>query len=136
MKIVQFVPVTLSIVLIAFSYFGYACAESKQCFAAPFFWDATFSFLEPLQIYMQIILIPAITIIFIREEIFQSWLRLAAWFIPISLLIIFVTPVTSNSWMPLFFVSREEMAFATGILFTAVSLILIAWKYFSFRHRV
>ena len=124
-KITQFIPVTLAVVFIAFTYFGYACADSKNCFAASFFWDNTFSFLEPIQIYLWIVLVPFIVVIFVNETIFQSWLRLAKWFVPLSLLLIFITPVTSNSWMPIFFVSREDIAWATGGVFSIISLILI-----------
>lgn len=132
-KIIQFIPVTLAVIFIAFTYFGYACADSKNCFAASFFWDNTFSFLEPMQIYLWAVLIPSIIAIFVNETIFNSWLRLAAWFVPLSLIVIFITPVTSNSWMPLFFISREEVSWYLGIAFSAVSLILIIYKYFSLR---
>lgn len=133
-KIIQFIPAALSIVFIAFSYLGFACAESKQCFASSFFWDNTFSFLEPMQIYLWAVLAPFIIAIFVKETVFKSWLRLATWFVPLALIIIFITPVTSNSWMPIFFISREEIAWYLGILFSIISLVLIIWKWF-FAHR-
>lgn len=133
MKITQFIPVILVVIFVAFTYFGYVCADSKNCFAASFFWDNTFSFLEPIQIYLWVVLVPSIVAIFVNETTFQSWLRLARWFVPPSLVIIFITPVTSNSWMPIFFVSREEVSWYLGILFSTISLILIIWKWWKSR---
>jgi len=132
-KITQTIPAVLALILIAFSYFGYGCAEAKQCFAASFFWDNTFSLLEPIKIYGLFIFIPSIVVIFVEKEVFNSWLRLATWLVPISALIIFVTPVTSNSWMPLYFISREEVAWYLGILFATLSLLLITWKFIALR---
>jgi len=82
---------------------------------------------------MWVVFIPAAVVIFVKKEFFDSWLRLAAWLVPVSLLIIFITPVTSNSWMPLYFVSREEMAWYLGLLLAATSLLLVLWKWFSAR---
>lgn len=88
---------------------------------------------EPVLLFTICVLPIALILVFVSREMFQSWLRLATWFVPLSLVIIFITPVTSNSWMPIFFVSREEIAWYLGILFAAISLVLILWKYFAAR---
>jgi len=35
--------------------------------------------------------------------------------------------------MPLYFVSREEMAWYLGLFFAAASLLLVLWKWFATR---
>lgn len=64
-----------------------------------------------------------------HEEIFFTWLRLAYWWIPLSVLIIFTTPTTDHSWAiggP----SRDSVTWFLSGLFFVISLILIAWKHF------
>lgn len=132
-KIVQFVPIILSILLIAFSYFAGKCGVTETCAYYTNFGPYAMSVLEPSLLFTFCLLPIAIILMFVPRTIFQSWFRFAMWFVPLSVVLIAITPVTSNSWMPLFFISREEVSWYLGALFAVISLILIIWKYFSAR---
>lgn len=132
-KLTQFIPAILALSAIGFRYFSRWCVDSISSCYGTWLHSITFTITKPLFFFALIFLPVALILIFVSREVFQSWLRLAKWFVPLSLLLIFITPVTSNSWMPIFFVSREDMAWATGGLFAVVSLILIIWRYFTAR---
>ena len=127
-KIIQFIPAILALLAIGFRYFGIWCVYSvNACYGGPI--HQMFPYIiTPLFLFALAFLPIAIILAFVSRVVFQSWLRLATWFVPLSLVIIFITPVTSNSWMPIFFVSREDMAWATGGLFAVISLVLILWR--------
>ena len=134
-KIIQFIPALLALLFVGFRYFSQWCISSGNfCYRTVI--DQTFLYtINPVYFYAVPLLLVAIILAFVPRTIFNSWLRLAAWFVPLSLIIIFITPVTSNSWMPIFFVSREEISLYLGIAFSAVSIILVIYKYLSLRRR-
>src|SRR3989344_2082165 len=134
-KISQFIPIILAILAIGFRYFSNWCIDSVSGCYGTLVSHISLSFTKPVFFFAIAFLPIAIILAFVSRTIFQSWLRLATWFVPLSILIIFITPVTSNSWMPIFFVSREDMAWATGGLFAVISLVLILWRYFSARRK-
>lgn len=65
-----------------------------------------------------------------RDEVYRAWLRLASIWIPLSMLGIFLAPEYSGQLLPLFPVTKSSVAFVSAILFGAISLLIIAWKYF------
>ena len=66
----------------------------------------------------------------------MSWLYFAAWWLPLSAVLIALTPTWSNSWFDLYPLVKEDMALYTASLFTAISLILIVWKQFNLGKRL
>src|SRR3989344_4320472 len=64
-----------------------------------------------------------------RDEVYRAWLRFAQWWIPLSMLLIFLAPEYTSDWM--FPVVKGTVAFFSSILFLIISLLLIAWKYFT-----
>jgi len=132
-KIIQYVPALLVLLAIGFRYFSNWCIGPENfCYRTVI--DQIFLYtINPAYFFALPFLLAAFVLVFVPRTIFSSWLRLATWLVPISALIIFVTPVTSNSWMPLYFISREEVAWYLGILFALISLILIIWKQYGYR---
>ncbi len=124
-KIIQLTPIILVLFAIGLRYFSRWCVDSIPACYGTWLHSITFTFTKPIFFFAMAFLPIALILAFVSRTIFQSWLRLAIWFVPLSLLIIFITPVTSNSWMPLFFVSREEVSWYLGVLFAALSLLLI-----------
>lgn len=90
--------------------------------ADAFFWDVTFSILQPLYLYSLVTLPLAIVLIFVKEKVFNSWLRFALWWIPLSIFFIAITQVSSNSWFPLYSIVREDTAWFFGVLFSVISI--------------
>ena len=78
-------------------------------------------------------LIPAAILSFCRAQIFNSWIKLISWWMPISVLLIIVIPEGSNDWFNPFFVGKEDVTWLMSGLFLLISLVLIAWKSFPFR---
>lgn len=66
-----------------------------------------------------------------REEIYKTWFYFARWWVPLSMLLVLISPEYSNDWM--FPIEKGSVAFVTSLLFTVISLILIAWKWFVLR---
>jgi hypothetical protein len=88
---------------------------------------------EPLFSYSLVFLPASLALLFVRKETFNSWLRFARWWILLSFVLILITPTSSNTWMPLYSVDKEIITWIMAILFTLISLILIAVKSFSLR---
>ena len=62
-----------------------------------------------------------------KEQTFRSWVRFVAWWVPLSMLLIFITPTTTHSWAvggP----TRESITWLMDGLSLAISLILIIKK--------
>ena len=68
-----------------------------------------------------------------RDEIYQSWFRFAMWWIPLSMFSILIAPSYSSDWM--FPIDKGRVAFFSSLVFTLISLILIAYKSFSLRKK-
>ena len=82
----------------------------------------------PLYFFSLFSLPIVIVLAFVPREIFKSWLKLAAWAIPLAIIFIASTPVIDTSLLPF---SRSDAARLAGGVFSATSLVLIIWKYFS-----
>ncbi|OGG40588.1 hypothetical protein A2118_03155 [Candidatus Kaiserbacteria bacterium GWA2_50_9] len=66
-----------------------------------------------------------------RDEVYRAWLRFAQVWVPLSMLFIFLAPEYTSDWM--FPVVKGTVAFFSSLLFLIISLIIIAWKYFTTR---
>jgi hypothetical protein len=81
---------------------------------------------EPLYRMSVAIFIPLFVLLFTSQSITSVWFRFARWWLPLSVILILITPTSSNTWMPLYSVDKEMMTWIMGGLFTLISLILIA----------
>ena len=76
----------------------------------------------------------AIILMVVSRSIFNSWLKLAAWMIPLSVLFIAVTPVNfTGIGIDFFPFYRDDAARLAGGVFAGVSLVLITWKFIAAR---
>ena len=71
---------------------------------------------------------------FLREEVFRAWLRFAYVWIPLSLVIIYLsTGWTGGGFGIPNVLDQETVAIILSGLFIVISLLLILWKYFATR---
>lgn len=98
--------------------------------------DSTISGIgEPLLIFSILLVIFFSIFLFLKKNIFNSWLRFAAWWVPLSIILIAITPETSNSWMPLYFIGKNTVTIIMAGFFAFVSLLLITLKSFQARNK-
>lgn len=67
----------------------------------------------------------SILVYFLRDEVFQSWIRFALWWIPLSMLF---TLVFQDQHGQLISSTKQMVSFFMAVLFTAISLTLIIYK--------
>ena len=129
-KSVQILPVVFALLAIGFGNFSQWCSVAgNPCFRTlidRIIPDVTY----PLYFFALYFLPIAIILIFVSRQVFNSWLKFAAWGVPLAILFIWATPVSSNALLA---VVRDDAARLAGITFTVISLLFIAWKYFSLR---
>ena len=89
---------------------------------------------------MGVIFLPAlplavisILVYFLRDEIFQSWIRFTLWWIPLSMLF---TLVFQDQHGQLISSTKQMVSFFMAVLFTAISLTLIIYKSRQLRQKV
>jgi len=71
---------------------------------------------------------------FLREEVFRAWLRFAYWWIPVSLVFIYLAGGWSGGGFGIPAVLDQEfVSLILSGLFVLISLLLIAYKYFASR---
>lgn len=77
------------------------------------------------------IIIIWLLLIFVREEVFRAWIRFAYWWIPLSVIVIFLAAGSGGgSWgIPNIF-DQETVSFILSGLFALISLLIILWKHF------
>ena len=127
-KIIQVIPALLALVAIGFRYFSQWCIDSiSLCYGTWIHWIAL-PIIKPLYFFSLFLLPIVIILAFVPREIFKSWLKFVAWAIPLTIIFIAMTPVIDNSLLSF---SRSDAARLAGGVFSAASLLLILWKYFS-----
>ena len=61
-----------------------------------------------------------------RNEVYETWFRFARWWIPLSMLLIIISPEYQSDFMdPLF---KGSVAIITSAIFVIVSAIIIVYK--------
>lgn len=134
-KIIQSIPALLALVVIGFSYFSQWCTGIGQICYRTILDQMIPEVTYPLYFFSLYFLPVALILIFVSRATFKSWLKLAVWMIPLAFIFIATQPV---SWdgigINFIFISRDDMARYTAEIFSIISLILIIWKYFVARH--
>lgn len=130
-KTTQIIPFLIALLGFAFAPVSYWCIYSNGYCYATWVHHIYPYFTNPLYSFSFVFLIVAIFLVFIPRNIFNSWLKLAAWTIPLAIIFIASTPVIDTSLLPF---SRDDAARLAGGVFAAASIILIVWKHFSTRH--
>lgn len=124
-RIIQFIPFAITLLLVGFRYFSLWCTDfGHLCYRTwidRIFIDA----INPICLFSIFFLPIAIILIFISRGTFNAWLKLAAWAIPLSIFYIATTPAVDTSFLPF---HRDDAARLAGGVFATVSLILIIWR--------
>lgn len=137
MKIsIKYFPLFLVILFISIDRFAVYCLNATSCLFSNSIWPIFFVVIKPLYLFSLIFTITAFVLAFVSIKIFNSWLRFAMWWLPLSVILIAITPSTSNSWMPLYFIGKDTVALVMSALFTLISLVIIVWKQFGLRKKL
>ncbi len=131
-RVTQIIPAVLALAVIGFRYYSQWCiTASLTCYGAWEHWiylgvtSPTFFF----SVYFAPI---ALLLIFIPKAIFKSWLKFAAWALPLAFLDIASTPVYGAmqgfGMMPSG-PGRDDAARSDGQLFLIISLIIIVFGF-------
>jgi len=125
-KITQSIPALLALLIIGFRYFSQWCIGAEQiCFRTLL--DRMYLYITNPVFYFAIFFLPvAIILAFVSRGVFNSWLRLALWAIPLSILYIAIIPDSNpGAYMDFFPFYRDDAARVAGGIFAALSLVLI-----------
>ena len=88
---------------------------------------------EPLFFVSSSLLIVALFLLFVRDQIFIAWLTFAKWWIPLTIVLIVISPTDgSGAFFPAFS-SKELTSIWMSSLFVVISLILITYKHFTLK---
>lgn len=87
---------------------------------------------ENLLVFVVLLLFSLITYK-MRDEVYRAWLRFSYFWIPLSMVLILLSPEYSGGYIPLYSITKSSVAFVSSLLFVIISLTIIAWKYFSTR---
>ncbi len=128
-KIVQVIPVVLVLTAIGFRYFSLWCIFTTQICYGTTVSNISLTVTKPLYLFSLYLLPIAIILVFIPRSVFNSWLKFAAWALPLSFLYIASTEVSSaRMGIDFFPFYRDDAARLAGQIFTGVSLALVAIK--------
>ncbi|OGZ10747.1 MAG: hypothetical protein A3C93_05520 [Candidatus Lloydbacteria bacterium RIFCSPHIGHO2_02_FULL_54_17] len=93
------------------------------------------TFVEPLFFISGALLITVGPLLLVRDEVFSTWLKFAKWWLPLSLVLIILSPTDgSSAFFPALF-SKELTSMWMGGLFVAISLLLIGVKSLQLRKK-
>ncbi len=128
-KIAQFVPLVLALLSLGLVRFGQWCTtEGQACFRTEL--DRMFPYvITPLYFFALYSLPLVVVLAIVPRRAFISWLKLAAWALPLAFIFVASQPVVAS------FLStdRDDSARLAAQIFTVLSLSLVAWKYYASR---
>lgn len=129
-RITQCIPTILVFGIVGYNYFSLWCIfTTKICYGTTIS-HISLTIAQPLYFFSLFSLPIAIILIFVSRNIFNSWLKLAAWMVPLLLVFIATQPVNATHILS---TNRDDAARLAGGVFAAASLILIIWKSFAAR---
>ncbi|KND46947.1 MAG: hypothetical protein AB199_00765 [Parcubacteria bacterium C7867-004] len=89
-------------------------------------------FVTPYYLFSAAFVIPSVILLVVSDSAFKAWFKFARWWLPLSLLLILLTPdYNSNAFFVIFDYSKLATAQFMAICFTAISLIIIAYRSFT-----
>jgi len=133
-KITQAVPFLITLLGIESAPVSYWCIYSNGYCYSTWIHHIYPYFTNPLYNFSIFFLIVAIILIFVQHSVFKSWLKFAAWAIPLAIILVALTPVNSNAFMDFFPFYRDDAARLAGEVFSGLSLLLIVWKSIAIRN--
>ena len=94
---------------------------------------ATLSSVETILLPVIPLFLVYIVVAFARIEVYESWFRFARWWIPLSMILIFISPeYPQGIYDP---VQKGSVALVMSALFALISIAIIIWKYFATRSK-
>ncbi|MFA5942470.1 MAG: hypothetical protein WC798_02245 [Candidatus Paceibacterota bacterium] len=124
-KITQLIPAILALVVIGFRYFSLWCIFTTRVCYSTVIDHVALSVTQPLYNFSLFFLPIALILIFIPRHLFNSWLKFAAWTLPILLILVATQPVVSSFLST----NRDDAARLAGQVFAGASLLLIIYKW-------
>jgi len=136
MKPTQTIPLFIALLGSVFAPASYWCIYSNGYCYATLIHRIYPYFINPFYNFALFVLPIAIILAFTPRNIFNSWLKLAAWMVPLSIIFVALIPINSSGmYLALFPFYRDDAARLAGEVFAVVSLALIIWKWWSARAR-
>ncbi|MEK7604658.1 MAG: hypothetical protein AAB442_02605 [Patescibacteria group bacterium] len=133
-KLMQSVPLVIALVGVGFAHFSYWCMYSYGVCYSNWVSHIYQYFTNPFYNFSLYLLPLTIILVLISRPIFNSWLKLAVWAVPLSIIFIASNPVTSGGFMDLYPFYRDDAARLAAQVLTVVSFLLIGWKYLKSRN--
>lgn len=128
MRTKYFLPMALIVVCIISGYFAMLCGVNPECEFANLLNDYSFTVFKPLWVF-SLFSIPAVLLLpIVKKRVFDTWLRFAIVWIILSVIVIGSTATSTNAWFSMVDFVREDAARIMGILFSGLSLFLLAWQ--------
>jgi len=130
-KIVFFISLFFTVIflLLAFtsdSIYDY-CISEGHCSS---WMDIIDSALPTLMLYFSVIILFLSSIIyFLKEEIFNSWIKFTYYWLPISIFLVFITPGGRGGGFFPSLIDKELISILMSGLFFIISLLLIIFKF-------
>jgi len=133
-KLMQMIPALVALIGIGIAPASYWCIYSNGVCSTTWINHIYQYVTNPFFNFALYFLPAAIILIFVRGDIFNSWLKFALWAIPLSTLFIAAMPVSSGAYMLDFSLLRDGAARLGGGVLTVFTLLFVAWKYFKSRN--
>ncbi len=131
MKIRNFIPVLIALAFVMLREVALWCNyKVESCPASGYFHSIFPQIINPAYTFSLFFLVPSIVILFVSARIFSTWLKFAAWWIPLSVVVIYIGSSGENGLMPFYSYSPSELATPMAGLFAIISLVIIAWQQF------
>lgn len=126
-KFLQGIPLVLVLTTIAFYHLTFGCLINYSTCPEGRFLQQLFDVLtEPLYTYSVGFSLGALVLLFVTKDTFNKWLlRFASWWVPVSVLLIAITPQTSGQWLPLYFIGKNLLSLALGGLMSLVTVFMV-----------
>lgn len=128
MRFIQFLPPVVICLAIPLGYFSSWCGVYSSCPFWSYFYDYAFTVFKPLWVF-SLFSVPAVILIpIVKERVFKTWARFAFVWVLLSFLVIAWASEPSSSWFQIIRFGGEDAARIMGILFSGLSLFLLAWQ--------
>lgn len=125
------IPMALVLLVTGFRYFSQHCILADPSCYGTWIHQIYNHVTSPTYFFALYLLPLTIVLIFVSRSVFNSWFKLAVWLIPLALIFVSTQPVVAG------FLStdRDDAArFSAGVV-TAVSFLLLIWKWFAARRQ-
>lgn len=134
MRTKQLLPLLIFVLATSAGYLGSLCGVHETCFLWGHFYNYVFTVLDPLYIF-SLFSIPAVLLLpIVKKRVFGTWLRFAFVWILLSIVVIAWASEPSSSWFQIIRFAGEDAARLMGILFSGLSLFLLAWQTYMPKH--